>query len=71
MCESDCKGLMVSNLVKRNKKYKQVISELQNNYQKERDEHNEIRKKYNEKEKEAKVDVPGINLSVSLKNFKT
>ena len=71
MCESDCKGLMVSDLVKRNKKYKQVISELQNNYQKERDEHNEIRKKYNEKEKEAKVDVPGINLSVSLKNFKT
>ena len=71
MCESDCKGLIVSDLIKRNKKYKHIISELQNNYQKERDEHNEIRKKYNEKEKEAKVDIPGINLSVSLKNNKT
>lgn len=71
MCESDCKGLIVSDLAKRNKKFKQIINELQNEYQKERDEHNEIRKKYTEKEKEAKVDIPGINLSISLKNNKT
>lgn len=71
MCESDCKGLILSDLAKRNKKYKDIINDLQNNYQKERDEHNEIRKKYNENEKEAKVDIPGINLSASLKNNKT
>jgi len=71
MCESDCKGIMLSNSIHKNKKYQEIIDKLQEAYQKERDEHNALAKKYNEKQKEAKVSVPGISLSLTLKDSKT
>jgi hypothetical protein len=71
MCESDCKGIMLSNSIQKNKKYKEIIDKLQEAYQRERDEHNALAKKYNEKQKEAKVSVPGISLSLTLKDTKT
>ncbi len=71
MCESDCKGIMLNNSIQKNKKYKEIIDKLQEAYQKERDEHNALAEKYNEKQKEAKVSVPGISLSLTLKDSKT
>jgi len=71
MCESDCKGIMLSNSIQKNKKYREIIDKLQEAYQKEHDEHNALTKKYNEKEKEVKVSVPGISLSLTLKDSKT
>jgi hypothetical protein len=62
---------MLSNSIQKNKKYKEIIDKLQEAYQKERDEHNALAKKYNEKQKEAKVNVPGISLSLTLKDTKT
>uniref|UniRef100_A0A8R1I590 Uncharacterized protein n=1 Tax=Caenorhabditis japonica TaxID=281687 RepID=A0A8R1I590_CAEJA len=44
---------------------------MHSDFQKERDEHNELRKKYNEKQKEQIVEVPSIDLSLTLKNKKT
>ena len=62
---------MLNNSIQKNKKYKEIIDKLQEAYQKERDEHNAHVKKYNEKQKEAKVSVPGISLSLTLKDSKT
>ena len=65
--ESECKGLLLDNLFKRNKKHTEIINILEEELQKERDAHNLILKKYNEKPKPEKVSIPGINLSISLK----
>jgi len=70
MCESDCKGLMLNNSIQKNKKYTDIIDQLQHAYQKECDEHNALAKKYNEKQKEEKVNMPGISLSLTLKDNK-
>ena len=70
MCESDCKGLMLSNSIQKNKKYKDIIEKLQYAYQRERDDLNALAKKYNEKQKEEKVNVPGISLSLTVKDNK-
>ncbi len=71
MCESDCKGIMLSKQIQNNKKYKKIINQLGEDYQKERDDHNALAKKYNEKQKEEKISVPGISLSLTLKETKT
>lgn len=70
MCESDCKGQILNNVLIKNKKYKQMIDKMQNEWQNERDEFNKMAKKFNEKQKEDKVNVSGISLSITLKNDK-
>jgi hypothetical protein len=51
----------------RNKKYSTMIKNLEELYQKERDNCNKLAKKYNEKEKEKekKVSVPGFQVSIT------
>lgn len=71
MCEADCKGLMLSDSVQKNRKYMEIIKQLHADFQQERDEHNKVLKKYNETEKAKNVDFPGFNLSLSLKSNKT
>ena len=70
MCESDCKGLMLSSSIQKNKKYKEMIEKLEQAYQKERDDLNALAKKYNEKQKDEKVNIQGISLSLTLKDNK-
>lgn len=69
MCEKDCKGILYSNAIQKIKKYKERLDELYENFQKERDEHNELRRKYNEKEKEKIVHMPGVSVSITLQNY--
>ena len=48
-----------------------MIKNLEELYQKERDNYNKLAKKYNEKEKEKKVSVPGLQVSITtFKNKK-
>ncbi|CAR98548.1 Protein CBG25581 [Caenorhabditis briggsae] len=70
-CKSECKSIIINCLGISNKKKSLILKETQKEYQKERDEHNELRKKYNEKQKEQIVEVPSIDLSLTLKNKKT
>ena len=68
MCEADCNNILFSTSAKKNKKYKELLDKMHQEFQQERDEHNELRRKYNEKEKDSKVPMPGISLSLTLKN---
>lgn len=68
MCEADCNNILFSTSAKKNKKYRELLDKMRHEFQKERDEHNELRRKYNEKEKDSKVPMPGISLSLTLKN---
>lgn len=68
MCESDCKGQILNNILIKNKKYKIIIDKMQNEWQNERDEFNKMAKKFNEKQKEDKINVLGISLSITLNN---
>ena len=70
MCESDCKGILLSDSIQKNKKYKAIIDELYAEFQKERDERNALAKKYNEKQSSEKISLPGIALSLTLKESK-
>jgi len=65
--ESECKSLMLHHSKNRNKKYKELIDILENELQKERNDNNEIRKKYSEELRPEKVSIPGINLSLITK----
>lgn len=68
MCEADCNNILFSTSAKKNKKYRELLDKMHQEFQQERDEHNELRRKYNEKEKDSKVPMPGISLSLTLKN---
>lgn len=68
MCEADCNSILFSTSAKKNKKYRELLDKMHQEFQQERDEHNELRRKYNEKEKDSKVPMPGISLSLTLKN---
>ncbi|CAR98695.1 Protein CBG25245 [Caenorhabditis briggsae] len=70
-CKSECKSIIINCLGISNKKKSMMIKEVDNAFQKERDEHNELRKKYNEKQKEQIVKVPSIDLALTIKNKKT
>lgn len=70
-CKSECKSIIINCLGISNKKKSMMLKEVEKAFQKERDEHNEILKKYNEKQKEQIVEVPSIDLSLTLKNKKT
>jgi molecular chaperone DnaK (HSP70) len=54
MCESDCKGIMLSNSIQKNKKYKEIIDKLQEAYQKER-EHNALQRNIMKNKKKQKL----------------
>lgn len=47
-----------------------MIKNLEELYQKERDNYNKLAKKYNEKEKEQKVSVPGFQVSITTHKTK-
>jgi hypothetical protein len=70
MCEADCNSLLLSASIQKNKKNIKIINKMYDEFQKERDEHNLLAKKYNEKEKDKKVGIPYINLSLTVKNNK-
>ena len=70
-CKSECKSIIINCLGISNKKKSMMLEKQQQLYQKERDEHNELLKKCNEKQKEEKVELPSIDLSLTLKNNKT
>jgi molecular chaperone DnaK (HSP70) len=55
MCESDCKGIMLSNSIQKNKKYKEIIDKLQEAYQKERHEHNALQRNIMKNKKKQKL----------------
>lgn len=68
--ESDCKSLLLKHSSITNKKYKELIDLMEIELQKERDEHNELRKKHSEELKPAKVELPGISVSLTVKENK-
>lgn len=70
LASSDCKTLMLSVSNSKNKKYKELINILENELQKERNDNNEIRKKYKEDLKPEKVSIPGLSLSLTTKSDK-
>ncbi len=67
-CEKDCFSKLLGTSYQRNKKYSMMIKNLEELYQKERDNYNELAKKYNEKEKEKKVIFPGFQVSITTHN---
>lgn len=70
-CESECKSIIINVSKISNKKKQLLIEQLHHDFQKERDEHNELRKKYNEKLKFQSVEIPTIDLAITLKTKKT
>lgn len=70
MCASDCKGLMISDMSEVNRQLRQHVDDVAELLQKERAEHNELRKKHNEVLLAEKVDLPTLALSVTLKHRK-
>ncbi len=70
-CESECKSIIINKLGLSSKKYKIMLDQMHSDFQKERDDHNELCRRYNEKQKEVHVEIPSIDLSLTLKNPKT
>lgn len=70
MAESDCKSEILNDVIIKNKKYKLMLEQLQKDWQNDRNEFNILAKKYNEKQKESKINLPGLSLSLTLKQEK-
>ena len=66
-CERDCYSSLLSKTYQSNKSYTDMIKNLQDLYQKERDSYNELAKKYKEQEKDEKVSVPAFQISITTK----
>lgn len=70
-CESECKSIIINTLGVTKKKFQLMVKTMHAELQKERDEHNALRRKYNEKLKAVEVELPSIDLSLTLRNKKT
>jgi len=68
--ESRCKDLLLNQSCGRIKEYKSLVDKMEEMFQTERDEHNELRKKHNEELKPEKVSLPGFSLSLTTKQNK-
>lgn len=68
--ESRCKDLLLNQSCGRIKEYKSLVDKMEEMFQTERNEHNELRKKHNEELKPEKVSLPGFSLSLTTKQNK-
>ena len=68
--ESRCKDLLLNQSCGRIKGYASLVDKMEEMFQTERNEHNELRKKYNEELKPAKISLPGFSLSLTTKQDK-
>jgi len=66
-CERDCYSSLLSKTFQSNKIYIDMIKKLQDLYQKERDNYNDLAKKCNEQEKDETVSVPSFQISITTK----
>ena len=65
---NECKDIIIQDQAEKIVKQSIFIKEIEDEYQKERNEHNMIRKKHNEQLKEENINfMPSVDLSITLK----
>ena len=66
MASNECHGNIINTLASKNKALIKKCNTLYDELQKERDDYNELAKKYKEKEKDSIVSIPGIRTIFSF-----
>lgn len=69
-CSSECKSELLKEACGKAREFKEQLISTADEFQKERDEHNTLRIKYNEQQKAKKIEIKPVSFQVSLKTKK-